>query len=146
MCAVALFSFASCLNDDGEQELTIDPLGYTFAGDIIVDQNDGTTYAESDVRVQVNFDETKETATLIIYNIKFAEAMPVRLDMIVDGLVYLNNPGFITLGGNNIVPFAMGGPFPAYTVRDFIGQLTTSDLVFTMTCGEYPVSYVGKIQ
>ena len=145
MCVAALFCFTSCFNDDDNKELVIDPLGYNYSGTItILDPNDGSKYIEDEVKVQVQFDEKEEKATLIVYNVKFAEAMPVRLDMTVDGLSYQNGSGYIILGGSNIIPYAMGGPFPLYTIKDFIGQLMPQEFVFSMTCGEYPVSYIGK--
>lgn len=144
LCSAALILFAACTTGDEDEVPVIDPVSTTFMGDLVIDQNDGTTYTDKDVKISVNYDTENGTATMIFYQVKFAERMPVRLDMTVSGVSYTVTTSNITIAGNNIVPYAMGGPFVDYTITNLSGTVTGEDMTFTMKCGPYPVSFKGK--
>ncbi len=143
MCAVALISFAACSNDDGD-EFLIEPELTTFTGDFVIDQNDGTSFTDKGVKVSISFDLDKQIASMVFYQAKFSPKMPVRLDMVINGVGYSAGKNDITISGNKIVPMAMGGNFEQYTITGLVGKITSSDIRFSMNCGDYPVSYVGK--
>lgn len=143
LCSAALILFAACSKDE-DQKAVIDPVGSTYMGDLIVDQNDGTTYTDKGIKISVAYDTENATATMIFYQVKFAERMPVRLDMTVSGVGYTVTASNIAIVGNNIVPYAMGGPFEQYTITNLSGTVTGEDMTFTMKCGPYPVSFKGK--
>ena len=145
MCAVALFSFASCSNDD-DNEFIIDPESTMFVGDFIVDQNDGTTFTDKDVKVSISFDLMSDKAIMIFHQAKFSPDMPVRLDMVLNGVGYSASTSEIRISGNKIIPVAMGGEFDEYIINGLVGRISPSEIMFSMTCGDFPVSYVGKIQ
>ena len=145
LCSVALFSFVACSSDD-DDEFIIDPAeNLTYMGDMVVDQNDGSVYIDKDLKISVTFDVEKQTATMIFYEAKFAERMPIRLDMTVSGVGYQANKDEVSFAGHKIVPYAMGGPFEQYVITNLVGVLSTQEMIFSMVCGEYPVSFRGKI-
>lgn len=145
LCSVALFSFVACSSDD-DDEFIIDPAEtLTYMGDMVVDQNDGSVYIDKDLKISVTFDVEKQTATMILYQAKFAERMPIRLDMTVAGVGYQANKDEVSFAGHKIVPNAMGGPFEQYVITNLVGVLSTQEMIFSMVCGEYPVSFRGKI-
>lgn len=144
LCSVALFSFVACSSDD-EDEFIIDPNGVTYVGDMSVDQNDGTSYIDKDLKISFTLDPAKQTATMFFYQAKFAERMPVRLDMTVSGITYQTGKSELSFTGHKIVPYAMGGPFEQYLITNLVGIVSNDSMMFTMVCGEFPVTFKGKI-
>ena len=142
LCSMALLSFAACSDDD--DSLFIEDGIIAYVGDVVVDQNDGTTYTAKDVKIDLTFYAVANTAEMLVKQVKFAEKMPIRLDMTVKGIDFTIAGSGITIVGNNIVPEAMGGPFPAYTIINLSGKVTDSDFSFSMKCGEFPVTFTGK--
>jgi hypothetical protein len=76
--------------------------------------------------------------------VSFSAKMPVKIDMEIPNVEYQNEDGKITLSGNNIVPFAMGGEFPKYTVTNLSGTVNNGTLSVSMNCGESPTTFVGS--
>ena len=48
------------------------------------------------------------------------------------------------ISGNEIIPYAMGGPFEKYKITNLTGAMTDKTLRFEMVCGEYPTKYSGS--
>lgn len=142
MCALALFSFVACSDDDDVMDEPIKGL-YTFVGDLIVDQNDGTNYTDKNVKIDLNFNPDFGQVKMVVNQVKFAEAMPVRLDMTVEGISYMQSGIDVTMIANNIIPTAMGGPFPQYKITMFNGSINNGQFNFMMNCGEFPVMFKG---
>lgn len=143
LCSAALLSFAACSDDDDDAPF-IDDGVICYVGAVSVDQNDGTVFKDNNVKIDLTFYPESETATMVVNQVKFAEEMPIRLDMTVKGLAFSQVGSSISLAGSGIVPEAMGGPFPAYTITKFNGVATGEQFSFEMMCGTYPVSFVGK--
>lgn len=141
LCSMALLSFAACSDDD--DPLFIEDGVTAYVGNVVVDQNDGTTYTHKDVKIELTFDAVANTAEMLVKQVKFAEKMP-KLDMTVKGIDFTIAGSGITIVGNNIVPEAMGGPFPMWTITNLSGKVTDSDFSFSMKCGEFPVTFTGK--
>ncbi len=78
-----------------------------------------------------------------MYRVQFAEAMPVKLDMTIPGVECKSVGERIELSGERIIPLAMGGEFPRYTITSLRGTLTDSELQLSMNCGEFPLTYSG---
>ncbi len=143
LCLVALFSFAACSEKD-EAPSFIDDGNTCYVGDIVV-LGYGSSFTDKDIKVELTFNGTDKTADMLIKEVKFAEAMPLRLDMAVKGISYTVAGSKITIAGDNIVPEAMGGPFEMYKITGLSGEISESGISFTMTCGGiYPVSYTGE--
>jgi hypothetical protein len=69
--------------------------------------------------------------------------MPLKLDMVVEGVDCIGALGNYTLAGNGIVPYAMGGPFEKFTITELVGLITNHTMTLSFNCGEYPVTYEG---
>ena len=145
--ALAAAFFASCGdgNTPPEPEPTVDPVELKFRGDFSVapGTDDAFTITERNIQISV----VDETATILMLGVKFAELMP-ELVITIPGVTVgpANAAGTITLSGDGIVPVAMGGPFPQYTITGFEGSIDEGKETFTfsMTCGTYPVTFTGR--
>ena len=133
--------FASCENGENN---TLPPKpveGECYIGTLTVDQNDGTFYTQEDVEVDYQIIDGK--LNFVMYKVKFATGMPIKLDMVVEGVDCIGALGYYTLAGNGIVPYAMGGPFEKFTITELAGIITTQTMNLSFKCGEYPVTYSG---
>lgn len=134
--------FASCENGDNNT-LPPNPVeGECYVGTLKVDQNDGTFYTQEDVEVDYQIIDGK--LNFVMYKVKFADGMPIKLDMVVEGVDCIGALGNYTLVGNGIVPYAMGGPFEKYTITELEGEITDKTMSLSFMCGEYPVTYTGE--
>lgn len=113
-----------------------------YAGTMNVDQNDGTMYTQKDVEVDYEL-YGDDKLNFVMYNVKFAKGMPLKLDMVVEGVSYTEEDGVYTLSGEGIVPYAMGGPFEKFTLTRLVGTITDNKMTLSFLCGEYPVTYEG---
>ncbi len=131
-------------NEGKDNNTTIEETNsVNYVGTITVGDN---VFSEDSISI-----ETSKLASgkmnIKLLQVKFAQAMPLRLDMEINGIDYVKeNDGTYTLTGNNIVPIAMGGEFPAYTITNLNGTIIDSILTLNMTCGSYPVNYVGVLK
>ena len=112
-----------------------------YTGTMTVDQNDGTFYTQRDV--QVDYEILDGKLNFVMYKVKFANAMPIKLDMVVEGVDCIGAVGHYVLAGNGIVPYAMGGPFEKFTITNLVGAITDDTMTLSFMCGEYPVTYEG---
>lgn len=110
-----------------------------YFGTVEVD-NDDEHFVKENVEVSVTKEESGDKYTIKLYRVKFATAMPVEIDMLIEG-VSIDEKG--TISGNEIIPYAMGGPFEKYTITGLSGEMTDNTLRFEMTCGKYPTKYTG---
>ncbi len=112
----------------------------SYFGTVEVDNDDGH-FVKENVEVSVTKEENAKTYTIKLYRVKFATAMPVEIDMLIQG-VTIDEEGMIS--GNEIIPYAMGGPFEKYKITNLTGYMTDKTLRFEMICGEYPTKYSGS--
>lgn len=134
--------FASCENGE-HNTLPPNPIEKEcYVGTLTVDQNDGTFYTQEDVKIDYEIIDGK--LNFVMYKVKFAKAMPLRLDMVVEGVDCLGAIGNYVLAGNGIVPYAMGGAFEKYTITELVGAITNNTMTLSFKCGEYPVTYEGR--
>jgi len=110
-----------------------------YKGTVEVD-NDSEHFVKENVEVSVTKSDTADTYTIKMYRVKFASAMPVELDILIPD-VTINNDGIIS--GDEIIPYAMGGPYEKYKITGLTGAMTSNTLQFEMTCGKYPTKYNG---
>lgn len=112
-----------------------------YKGSMTVDQNDGTVYTQEGV--EVDYEIKGDKLNFVMYKVKFANGMPIKLDMVVEGVNYTEVNGTYTITGDDIVPYAMGGPFEKYTITNLTGVITDTEFTLDFMCGEYPVTYDG---
>lgn len=128
--------------DTGDNNLPTKPVEECYIGPLSVDQNDGTFYYQSNVKTTYEI-SAEGRLSFAMYNVKFAEGMPIKLNMFVDGVEFKEEDGQYTLSGNGLVPYAMGGPFEKFTITNLSGTLTEESFSLEFLCGEYPVTYSG---
>ncbi len=142
MTIVAATLVAGC--ETHNENIPFTPQDAHYSGTITVDQNDGTIFSLDSIEVNADAGEIDGTVDLTVLKVKFAEAMPITLDMQINGIKAEEEAGgALNLSGNNIVPIAMGGEFPAYTITNLVGYLSPTEISLTFMCGSYPVSYSG---
>ena len=133
--------FASCENGEHNTLPTKPDEAECYIGTLTVDQNDGTTYTQEDVKIDYEIIDGK--LNFVMYKVKFSQNMPIKLDMVVEGVDCLGVVGNYVLAGNGIVPYAMGGKFEQYTITNLVGAITNKTMSLSFKCGEYPVTYEG---
>lgn len=120
-----------------EPEPDGDDKGHYFG--TLEDINDSETFTMEDVEASVT--ETDQGHTIKLYKVKFATAMPVRLDIVIPG-VTIDQAGNIS--GDEIIPQAMGGEYEKYKITNMTGLMNDSALSLDMTIGTYPTKYRGR--
>ena len=138
--SIALLSL-SCENGDNNDLPNNPEENRCYVGTMVVDQNDGTTFTKEDVEVDYEIKDGK--VNFVMYKVKFAQGMPITLDMVVEGVDFEEANGTYTLSGDGIVPYAMGGPFEKYTITKLTGAIDDNTFTLDFMCGEYPVTYSG---
>lgn len=139
LCALTLIT--ACENGDNNDLPNNPEETKCYKGTMVVDQNDGTFYTQEDVEVDYEIKDGK--LNFVMYKVKFASGMPIKLDMVVEGVDYTESNDTYTLSGDGIVPYAMGGPFEKFTITKLEGEITDTAFTLDFMCGEYPVTYEG---
>jgi hypothetical protein len=142
LLSLVSLAFVACENGDNNALPPKPEKGECYTGTMTVDQNDGTTYTQEEV--QVDYEILNGKLNFVMYKVKFADGMPIKLDMVVEGVDCLGAVGNYVLAGNDIVPYAMGGPFEKFTITNLVGAITNDTMTLSFMCGEYPVTYSGK--
>ena len=138
LCAIVMVACENGHNND----LPNNPIDdKCYKGTMVVDQNDGTFYTQNDVEVDCELRDGK--INFVMYKVKFANGMPIKLDMVVEGVDYTETEDGYELSGDGIIPFAMGGPFEKFTITNLTGTVTSTAFTLDFMCGEYPVTYEG---
>jgi hypothetical protein len=138
--AASLLSFVACENGHNN-DLPNNPTSRCYQGTMKVDQNDGTFYTQNDV--EVDYEINGDKLNFVMYKVKFASGMPIKLDMVVEGADYFDTGSSYTVSGDGLVPYAMGGPFEKFTITQLTGEITDNSFTLNFMCGEYPVTYSG---
>lgn len=113
------------------------PIILKYEGNLIVNGN----YVRENTVCGVNIKHTG--ITLYIYKAKFAENMPVELDITVPGIPF-NRQTFV-FEGDTIVPLGMGSaPMPTYTFTRIDGVAGDSTLSFDVELTRGTISFTGK--
>ncbi len=116
-----------------------------FVGTFAVTQSDQTVFTTEGKVLEYAITDTAKLV-LTFYQAQFSPKMPICIDMIVQNIDYEESTSKITFSGTNIIPLAMGGEFPQYTITNLQGTITKEGVSLTMICGKNPVEYIGFIQ
>lgn len=145
-----LFMFAltailvSCDKSEKENEESVTVLESTdYTGTLTVNASSGAFDTDS-VKVSFNVTEKADSASITLFQVKFSPRMPVSLDVTVPGITVTPTEKGAILICDSIVPLAMGGEFPNYTVKGFEGEIIDDELTFSLNFGSTPTSYQGK--
>lgn len=139
--AIGSVLFISCKEDPSDVESK-----KSYLGEMTVTNADSSTFSDPEIRVSISESITEEGKyDILMKQVKFAERMPVRIDMTIPS-VELN--AAYELICDSVIPWAMGGPYTQWTIRNLRGQIIYTDgepseISFEMMCGDYPVVYQG---
>lgn len=102
-------------------------------------------FTKEDLRVKL-VEKDDETMDLYMFDVKFAAAMPVTIDMLISGVEYTKFGKIIHFFGDSIVPTAGGKPYEKYIIRDLEGQITADSIILSNYYGTTPSIYRGAIE
>ena len=143
MLAIAAV-LAGCDKLEKENEEPVSVLKSTdYSGTLTVNASSGAFDTDS-IKVSFNATERADSASIILYKVKFSPRMPVSLDVTIPGIVVKKTEKGAILSCDSIVPLAMGGEYPNYTVKGFQGEIMDDLLTFSLNFGSTPTSYQGK--
>lgn len=141
LLAFALVALVSCENGANSDLPSKPTESKCYKGTMTVDQNDGTFYTQDEVEVDYEIKDGK--LNFVMYKVKFASGMPIKLNMVVEGADYVDNGTTYEVSGDGLVPYAMGGPFEQFTITELTGEVSPTSFTLEFICGEYPVTYHG---
>ena len=143
MVLATLIALPACSDDDKE---TIDPgkpetpVATTYTGRLTVN---GGAYIKEDADCEITFAENGDKLTLNINSVKFAEAMPVTINLSVPESPCATEDGKTIFSGNDIVPMMGVAPAEAYTFSAITGSIENSVLEFSATLTKGSFSFTG---
>ena len=137
--SVALATLFACNKPQDEPAF---PNQADYKGTVTVEATSGS-FDNEDIRVNFEASEDGTTATLTIYQIRFVPTMPVTIDVTIPN-VQLSQNGSV-LSCEQVVPLAMGGEFPRYTVTNLTGKREGNELSFSLNFGSTPTSFKGVL-
>lgn len=93
--------------------------------------------------IEVNFTPSEDgtTASVTIYKIRFVPQMPVTIDVTIPDIDLTVTKDAILLACDNVIPLAMGGEYPRYTVTQLEGTLKDDSLEFSLNFGSSPTAF-----
>ncbi|MDR0506323.1 MAG: hypothetical protein LBH32_05860 [Dysgonamonadaceae bacterium] len=141
LIAIMALLITACNKDEPKDESIVVSEG-TYVGKLTVDQNDGTFYTQENVSV-VFLPETKGKAEIKMLQVSFSAKMPLKLDMTIPNITTSEISEGLSLSGDSIVPLAMGGEFPQYTITKMTGKVQPQTLSIALKCGVFPLTFSG---
>ena len=143
------FILPACSNDDndvftGEDSTSNDtlqnntPIIIKYNGTLVVN---GNYIKEGAICGIKNMQTTK--LTLDIYKVKFAEAMPVEIDITIPEIPFDIKTG--TFSGDSIIPNIGVAPAPMYTFTRIDGCVNDTALSFSASLNRGTFTFNGKI-
>lgn len=141
-------TLTSCQKDtDNTPETPETPVetNTSFVGSVVVSEEGASDYyVKEDITVVITAIHDT-TLDFVMNGVRFAENMPMTIDMGVEGVSYSVAGDTYSLSGDNIIPTAMGGPFDRFPIGDLSGEFNTETMTLSFLCGTYPVKFEGTI-
>ena len=144
LMALAALAAIGCNKNNPEE--TVGLKEGSYVGTVTVNSTSGEVFDNENIEVTFTPSEDGKTATLILYQIKFTPRMPMTLDVTIPDVNITAEGQDIKLECAEVVPIAMGGPFPNYTVTDLTGKISGGELTFSLNFGATPTSFSGSIK
>ena len=140
--ALAALALLAC-NKEEKNELPVAVVA-DYKGLVSVDGSKGK-FEMDDVEVNFTPSEDGKTATITLYKVRLAERMP-SMDITIPDVNLTSTKDGIQLACDSIIPKALGGDFPNYTVYDMTGTVKEDEIDFSLKFGATPTSYKGTKQ
>lgn len=143
LMAAAAVAVVACQKPAADEPLK--PTEASYVGTVTVISGE-TPFDNEDIEVSFNPAEDGATASITIYQIRFVPKMPVTIDVTIPSVNVTAGTEVITLACDNVIPLAMGGEYPRYTVTGFTGTIKGDELSFTLNFGSSPTSFKGTLK
>ncbi|MCI1784625.1 MAG: calycin-like domain-containing protein [Bacteroidales bacterium] len=146
MAIAALAIFSGCNKDNDTKTPVVS--NAVYSGQLKVTFQ-GSVYTTENVVIETtpNTTANKNAMDIKMDKVKFVPQMPVSVDITIPAIEYTtSDDGTITFSGDNIIPTAMGGAYPAYTVTDLTGTIKDGKINMSLKFGSFPTSYSGEEQ
>ena len=144
LMALAAVAAIGCNKNNPEE--VVEPKEGSYVGTVTVNSTSGEVFDNENIEVSFTPSEDGKTATLVMYQIKFTPRMPMTLDITIPDVSISTEGQDIKLECAEVVPLAMGGPFPNYTVTNLTGKISGGELTFSLNFGATPTSFSGSIK
>lgn len=119
----------------------------TYTGTARTTQADDTVFEHAGVAAEFTLDDNTGKMTMKLNKVRFAAAMPVEIDMVVNDLGFTRGEESVSFRGEELIPLlANGTPFPMYTIHTISGTLTAEKAEFTSLFGTFPVTFTATKQ
>jgi len=129
LVAVAAFSLFAC-NNEAPKPIVINP--DTYSGKLTVTYNGADQVSDVDIQV---FNTKKSDSTVLLFKqVKFVDAMPVKLDIKIPVTSIIQNDS-TKLSGTGITPYLAGAvdsPFPSFRIDNVNGFISNDSLNVAM--------------
>lgn len=143
LLALAAWAVLAC-NKPEPEKLPV-PETADFKGTVTVVYKE-TPFDNEDIEVNFTPSEDGKTASVTIYKIRFVPQMPVTIDVTIPNIDLTVTKDAILLSCDEVIPLAMGGEYPRYTVTGLTGTQKDDALEFSLHFGDYPTSFKGTRQ
>lgn len=138
---MAAATMASCHIVTPEEPLAEDEKAYEALGTLTITSSG---FTKEDLRVKL-VQKDDATMDLYMFDVKFAAAMPVTIDMLISGVGYAKSGNEIHFYGDSIVPTAGDRPYEKYIIRELEGRITSDSIFLSNYYGETPSIYAGQL-
>lgn len=128
-----------------EPDVLLTPEVADYKGTVTVVYNENS-FDNEDIEVNFTPSEDGTTASVTIYKIRFVPQMPVTIDVTIPDIDLTVTKDAILLACDNVIPLAMGGEYPRYTVTQLEGTLKDDSLEFSLNFGSSPTAFKGVKQ
>ena len=139
LTAVALV-ILGCGKTGSEEPIT--PKEGAYTGTVSV-AYDGSTFDNENIKVDFMPAADGKTADIVLNQIRFVPQMPVTIDVTIPDVTLQADEKEIVLSCARVVPLALGGEYPRYTVTDLKGKILGDEMTFSLKFGDSPTSFRG---
>ena len=140
--AAVLVSCDKSSDQEAPQEKKIESADY--CGTLSVEASSGL-FTQDNIIVAYNATDKADSASVTLFQVKFAPRMPVSLDVTILEITVTRTEKGGVLTVDSVVPFALGTRYPNYTVKDFEGEIVDNEITFSLKFGSTPTSYRGLL-
>lgn len=112
----------------------------TFLGTINVGE-----YSKPDVKTELCY-ESQTELKIKLNKVRFAEAMPIELDIELRGITYTEDNSVIRFEAAELVPYVAGGEMPDYKMTNLSGKVENNTLQLQCSCKGMLMEYTGTKQ
>lgn len=134
--------FAACHINTPEPEIQDDTEAYEALGTLLIPSSG---FTKENLRTEIVLVDNYKL-DIYMFDVKFASAMPVTIDMVISGVPYVQNGSVITFYGDSIVPYAGNKPYEKYIVTELEGSISADSMFIANNYGSTPSVYQGALK